>query len=73
MAIIAHIRDLITRPHYDPDQDPLVRERRDIAERTETVLRRFENETHPATGMTLADMAGYRRPWNHTSSHSHPS
>lgn len=65
MTIIHHIIDKITPYQYDPHQDQSVLDRRDIAERTDRLVKRFETEPHPATGMTLADMAANRRRGRH--------
>jgi hypothetical protein len=46
---------------YNPDDDPVVTERDNIAHRTDEVMRRIAEDRHPATGLTLADMAANRR------------
>lgn len=45
---------------YNADDDPLIQERREIDRRTTKVVRDVETRRHPATGLTLADMAANR-------------
>ena len=50
-----------TGSRYNPIIDPVLSEREKISQRTDEVVRRMAEERHPATGLTLADMAANRR------------
>jgi hypothetical protein len=51
----------LSSSRYNPSDDPVVSERENIAQRTDEVIRRLAEDRHPATGLTLADMAANRR------------
>lgn len=60
MNILHKLHDKVAPPPYRREDDPLIQERQDIAEQTRQLVFRLENEAHPRTGMTLADMAANR-------------
>lgn len=61
MPFIDWIKGKVHTTVYNPDDDPLIQERRNIGVRTDTLIRYLEETRQPSTGMTLADMAANRK------------